>query len=1401
MSETPLGFEFEIAGDSSKGVRAFNETTRASNQLQAALQGVNKAYGTTRSAVTPITAEMRAQQRAIAQNVSAQRQMQSALSAQYNSLARTRYALYDVATTWRYVSAATLGAVAAVEAAGIAYERSFSAVERTTGATGERLASLRDGLIDLSTQIPVAFSDISSIAALGGQLGIAESGIEDFTRVVAELTATTNLSADAAGTALGRFQALLGVPSTQFENLGSSILKVGVNSVAIETDIVSIATQIASMGNFAGLSADQIIGLSGALASIGTQPELARGTVTRLFVQINKAISEGGDQLAEFARVSGLSASQFASTWGSPQFANTLQSFFAGLGREGDRATQTLEGLNISSVRDVPVLLKLADAGDVVTRAFADASSGFTDASELTNQYGIIADDAASYLSRMANSIKAIADEASNLGVVKTGLKLFVDFLGALLEFVRTPVGKTFSSIVLGLGALVGAFALARSASALFQASLAAMITAQQGLAASGGLLNLSMRQTVAHFGQFALGAERSAAATKAFSAASAQGAGSVRAMGAALTAAGIGARGASAAFIGFSKAAAPLALITGGLWLLNEAVTGIQQALEPASKTAERFFGTFDSVGEALRKDTAAAKDGGAVYREITASVAPAATVTDEWKTALDAATGAQGQLQTATEGATGAIQEQVYAIGDATKQAIAQLLLNSDTLKQLWLDNSAALESAGFSLKDYYNTLVSGTADQYVTGLRDKVAQLADENQRLAELASDPQDWATYSNLTSQYDNAYQALGKLLGPTQGFNEELQNQANDLSYANEVASAAGIALDGLSDDEETVGNSAQTAASKLRDMVGSVLDGVDATVSYQNSLYSLGESLAQNGSSFDVYSAEGRANLAALGQVIDAATQAANGDAEQLAASLRAIMANLSGFGVNVAQQVPGLLSLLNNLPTANVGAMTKAFADAGNVMRSGFSSGAAKAASSAKKVKDEVRTLSDYVSDLSSVLSDSFEFRFGLEKSTDSVDDVFQGMVDDLKDAQDALAEANSHLQDTQDKVRDLRLEFEELNATIQKLGSDRTILEYQLTVAREYGDTLREQDILSDLAKNTADVNKAEADRSDTQRDLVSAQTEVVSATQDIQKAQSDLVRTLSGSTTSARQQRDSVRQLVSAYQQQIVALANSGASSDELESAVGELTNKFYAQMSQLGYNRGETDKYAGALTSITTVLKQVPRDLTLTVDTDPAQRAIKEFLAKNTNGNGISGGVDMPIRTAFDEGAIAKAARAAYLQAQIAAWQLTLNQAVAAGADNNAKRALDNIASLQARLNSGNYASGGFTGRGGKYEPAGIVHRGEFVVPQQYVNQSTGLPYANALGSLLSGYAGGGYVSRPTTTKFPNTMYVELSPTDRALLAAAGNVTITLDGKILAGAVNGANTQSARRGTR
>ena len=50
-----------------------------------------------------------------------------------------------------------------------------------------------------------------------------------------------------------------------------------------------------------------------------------------------------------------------------------------------------------------------------------------------------------------------------------------------------------------------------------------------------------------------------------------------------------------------------------------------------------------------------------------------------------------------------------------------------------------------------------------------------------------------------------------------------------------------------------------------------------------------------------------------------------------------------------------------------------------------------------------------------------------------------------------------------------------------------------------------------------------------------------------------------------------------------------------------------------------------------------------------------------------------------------------------------------------------------------RLAAPQFADGGFTGRGGKYDPAGIVHKGEYVIPKSAVDQRTGLPKLGATG--------------------------------------------------------------------
>lgn len=63
--------------------------------------------------------------------------------------------------------------------------------------------------------------------------------------------------------------------------------------------------------------------------------------------------------------------------------------------------------------------------------------------------------------------------------------------------------------------------------------------------------------------------------------------------------------------------------------------------------------------------------------------------------------------------------------------------------------------------------------------------------------------------------------------------------------------------------------------------------------------------------------------------------------------------------------------------------------------------------------------------------------------------------------------------------------------------------------------------------------------------------------------------------------------------------------------------------------------------------------------------------------------------------------------------------------------------------------AGIYAAGGYTGDGGKYEPAGIVHKGEGVLSQEDVRALGGpSAFESFRRSLHRGYASGGYVGAP-----------------------------------------------------
>lgn len=323
---------------------------------------------------------------------------------------------------------------------GAAWEKSFSSVVRTADPTftnvQSRVDALRDSLVGMAQSMPTSFSSVTEIATLANQMGIASGQVAEFTRTVSMFSATSGVSVDMAATAFGRMTSILGDSRIPFIEMADAILKVGVNSVATEEEIINVNTQISSIAAQAGFSAKEMIALSGALASVRVPPELSRGLVTRLFGQFDKAISDGGSALESFARISGKTSEEVRKTWGGEGSAQLFNSFLQGIQKLGPAARKELENLGITSVRDLPVILRLSNAadsegvvGELFSQTLRDAQNS---AGETQRQYTIMADTVVGKLKILGNNLMAFFD-----AVGQSSLGGFGDLLSNMSDGIR----------------------------------------------------------------------------------------------------------------------------------------------------------------------------------------------------------------------------------------------------------------------------------------------------------------------------------------------------------------------------------------------------------------------------------------------------------------------------------------------------------------------------------------------------------------------------------------------------------------------------------------------------------------------------------------------------------------------------------------------------------------------------------------------------------------------------------------------------------------------------------------------------------------------------------------------------------------------------------------------------
>lgn len=310
--------------------------------------------------------------------------------------------------------------VTAVVKAASDWESAFAGTRKTVDevvdANGNVVYSykeLEDGLRSLAKELPATHDEIAGVAEAAGQLGIETESVTSFTKTMIDMGESTNMSAETAASSLARLANITGMNQKDFDRLGSTIVALGNNFATTEAEVTEMALRLAGTGNQIGLTESEILALGAAMSSVGIQAEAGGTAMSMVLKKMQNAVADGSEELTGFAKVSRMSADEFAEAFKSDP-SRALQSFIEGLEEssgEGENLNGILKDLGITGIRESDTLLRLAGNSALLGQALDMSGDAWEDNTALAEEAATRYETLESQLGILRNEAKDIAIE------------------------------------------------------------------------------------------------------------------------------------------------------------------------------------------------------------------------------------------------------------------------------------------------------------------------------------------------------------------------------------------------------------------------------------------------------------------------------------------------------------------------------------------------------------------------------------------------------------------------------------------------------------------------------------------------------------------------------------------------------------------------------------------------------------------------------------------------------------------------------------------------------------------------------------------------------------------------------------------------------------------------------
>ena len=270
----------------------------------------------------------------------------------------------------------------------------------------EGFKRLGDDILALTRTLPLSATELASITASGGQLGVAERDLLGFTQTVAKMSTAFDMSAEDAGDSMAKLANVYQIPIAKIGNLGDAINELSNKSPAKASDIVRTLGRVGGVARQFGLTEMQAASLSNAFISLGKAPEVAGTAINGMLTKLGTADKQPAKFQAALKEM-GLSASGLKKSI-QTDAQGALVDF---MGKLESVPAQQRMGLLVD-------LFGLEYADDVAV--LAGSVKTYTDSIDVANSKGVkgsMEKEFAARAATTANNLKLLKNGMSELGI------------------------------------------------------------------------------------------------------------------------------------------------------------------------------------------------------------------------------------------------------------------------------------------------------------------------------------------------------------------------------------------------------------------------------------------------------------------------------------------------------------------------------------------------------------------------------------------------------------------------------------------------------------------------------------------------------------------------------------------------------------------------------------------------------------------------------------------------------------------------------------------------------------------------------------------------------------------------------------------------------------------------